>query len=149
MCSKALALIRITVVDARRTKMSSKVLAELDASVLMLILNTENDEIQGKCELTLETETKLAELMQLFQEMVKTSTLRTKVMQSFSEQIIRKLLNPMLDSETCAGDNWPGNFIQVLYFYFLKHDYHFLINIFDNITFYYFRILLQICVFMH
>lgn len=120
MCSKALALIRVTVVDARRTKISSEVLAELDASVLMLILNTENDEIQGKYELTLETETKLAELMQLFQEMVKTSTLRTKVMQSFSEQIIRKLLKPMLDSETCAADNWPGNFIQVLYFCFLK-----------------------------
>ncbi|XP_043518292.1 uncharacterized protein LOC122533033 [Frieseomelitta varia] len=111
-CSKALALIRVTVVDARRTKLFPEVLAELDASVLMLILNTENDEIQGKYELTLETETKLAELMQLFQEMVKTSTLRTKVMQSFSEQIIRKLLNPMLDSETCAADNWPGNFIQ-------------------------------------
>lgn len=111
-CSRALTLIRVTVIDARRTKSSSEVLAELDASVLMLIINSENDEIQGKCELTLETETKLAELMQLFQEMVKTSTLRTKVMQSLNEQMIRKLLSPMLDSETCAADNWPGNFIQ-------------------------------------
>lgn len=121
MCSRALTLIRVTVIDARRTKSSSEVLAELDASVLMLIINSENDEIQGKCELTLETETKLAELMQLFQEMVKTSTLRTKVMQSLNEQMIRKLLSPMLDSETCATDNWPGNFIQVLYSCSLKN----------------------------
>ncbi|KOC58895.1 Protein CIP2A [Habropoda laboriosa] len=111
-CSKALALIRVTVIDARRTKISSEVLAELDASVLMLIINSENDEVQEKCELTLETETKLAELMQLFQEMVKTSTLRTKIMQSLNEQTICKLLSPMLDSETCASSDWPGNFIQ-------------------------------------
>lgn len=121
MCSRALTLIRVTVIDARRTKSSSEVLAELDASVLMLIINSENDEIQGKCELTLETETKLAELMQLFQEMVKTSILRAKVMQSLNEQMIRKLLSPMLDSETCAADNWPGNFIQVLYSCSLKN----------------------------
>ncbi|XP_003693856.1 uncharacterized protein LOC100869785 isoform X1 [Apis florea] len=111
-CSKALALIRVTVIDARRTKSSSEVLAELDASVLMLIINSENDEVQEKCELTLEREIKLAELMQLFQEMVKTSTLRTKVMQSLNEQMIRKLLSAMLDSETYATNDWPGNFIQ-------------------------------------
>ncbi|XP_017760473.1 PREDICTED: uncharacterized protein LOC108550996 [Eufriesea mexicana] len=111
-CSKALALIRVTVIDARHTKSSSEVLAELDASVLMLIINSENDELQGKHELTLEMETKLAELMQLFQEMVKTSTLRTKVMQSLNEQMIRKLLSPMLDSEICAAGNWSGNFNQ-------------------------------------
>ncbi|CAK9795871.1 Protein CIP2A [Anthophora quadrimaculata] len=111
-CSKALALIRVAVIDARRTKTSSEVLAELDASVLMLIINSENDEVQEKHELTLDTERKLAELMQLFQEMVKTSTLRTKIMQSLNEQTIYKLLSPMLDSETCASGDWPGNFIQ-------------------------------------
>lgn len=109
-------MIRVTVIDARRTKSSSEVLAELDASVLMLIINSENDEVQEKCELTLEREIKLAELMQLFQEMVKTSTLRTKVMQSLNEQMIRKLLSAMLDSETYATNDWPGNFIQVLNF---------------------------------
>lgn len=116
MCSKALALIRVTVIDARRTKTSSEVLAELDASVLMLIINLDNDDVQGKFELTLETETTLAELMQLFQEMVKTSTLKTKVMHYLDEQMVRKLLSPMLDSDTCATGDWAGNFIQVQYF---------------------------------
>ncbi|XP_034189018.1 uncharacterized protein LOC117608268 [Osmia lignaria lignaria] len=111
-CSKALALIRVTVIDARRTKTSAEVLAELDASVLMLIINSENAEIQEKHELSLETESRLAELMQLFQEMVKIPMLRTKVMQLLNEQMIRKLLSPMLDSETCAAGDWPGNFIQ-------------------------------------
>nr|XP_012138993.1 PREDICTED: uncharacterized protein LOC100879112 isoform X2 [Megachile rotundata] len=77
-CSKALSLIRVTVIDARRTKTFSEVLAELDASVLMLIINSVNEEIQEKHELSSETEMRLAELMQLFQEMVKISTLRTK-----------------------------------------------------------------------
>ena len=111
-CSKALALIRVTVIDARRTKTSSEVLAELDASVLMLIINSEHNEIQGKQDLSSETEMRLAELMQLFQEMVKTPALRAKVMQSLNEQTIRVLLNPMLDSEACRADDWPGNFIQ-------------------------------------
>ncbi|XP_054004140.1 uncharacterized protein LOC128890021 [Hylaeus anthracinus] len=111
-CSKALSLIRVTVIDARRTKTSTEVLAELDASVLMLIINSENDEIQEIQELSLETETRLAELMQLFQEMVKTTTLRAKVMQSLNENTIRKLLSPMLNSETCSTNDFPGNFIQ-------------------------------------
>ncbi|XP_076246086.1 uncharacterized protein LOC143186346 [Calliopsis andreniformis] len=111
-CSKALALIRVTVIDARRTKTSSEVLAELDASVLMLIINSENNEIQGKQELDTETEMRLAELMQLFQEMVKIPTLRAKVMQSLNEQTIRTLLSPMFHSETRTVEDWPGNFIQ-------------------------------------
>ncbi|XP_078043958.1 uncharacterized protein LOC144473709 [Augochlora pura] len=111
-CSKALTLIRVTVIDARRAKTSSEVLAELDASVLMLIINSEKNGIQGMQELSLETETRLAELMQLFQEMVKTPTLRTKVMQSLSEQTIYKLLSPLLDSETCTADDFPGKYIK-------------------------------------
>ncbi|XP_076281173.1 uncharacterized protein LOC143209438 [Lasioglossum baleicum] len=113
-CSKALTLIRVTVIDARRTKTSSEVLAELDASVLMLIINSEKSGIQNTQELSLETETRLAELMQLFQEMVKTPALRTKVMQSLSEQTVYKLLSPLLDSETCTTDDFPGNYIQNL-----------------------------------
>lgn len=107
-------MIRVTVIDARRTKTSGEVLAELDASVLMLIINSENADIQEKHELSLETETRLAELMQLFQEMVKIPMLRAKVMQLLNEQMIRKLLSPMLDNETCATGDWAGNFIQVL-----------------------------------
>ncbi|XP_003702606.2 protein CIP2A [Megachile rotundata] len=111
-CSKALSLIRVTVIDARRTKTFSEVLAELDASVLMLIINSVNEEIQEKHELSSETEMRLAELMQLFQEMVKISTLRTKVMQFLNEQMIYKLLSPVMDTEVCVTGDWPGNFIQ-------------------------------------
>lgn len=116
MCSKALTLVRVAVIDARRTKTSAQVLTELDASVLMLIINSENNEIQGIQELSLETEMRLAELMQLFQEMVKIPTLRANVMQSLNEHTIHKLLSPMLDSETCTAGDFPGNFIQVFLF---------------------------------
>ncbi|XP_031829218.1 uncharacterized protein LOC116425514 isoform X2 [Nomia melanderi] len=111
-CSKALTLIRVTVIDSRRIKTSAEVLAELDASVLMLIINSENNRHQSVQELSLETETRLAELMQLFQEMVKIPSLRPKVMQSLSEQTLYKLLSPMLDSETCTADDFPGKYIQ-------------------------------------
>lgn len=107
-------MIRVTVIDARRTKTSTEVLAELDASVLMLIINSENNEINGKQEVNSETATRLTELMQLFQEMVKIPLLRAKVMQSLNEQTIRTLLNSMLQSEARPVDDWPGNFIQVL-----------------------------------
>ncbi|XP_015172465.1 PREDICTED: uncharacterized protein LOC107064351 [Polistes dominula] len=112
-CSKALALIRIIVIESRRTKNCTEVLTELDPSVLMLITSTENDEMQEKNELqNTDTQGRLAELMQLFQEMVKISGLRSKVLKTFSEQAMRKLLKPILEYEETTNRDWPGNLIQ-------------------------------------
>ncbi|KAF7411843.1 hypothetical protein HZH66_000739 [Vespula vulgaris] len=112
-CSKALALIRIIVIESRRTRVSTEVLTELDPSVLMLITSTEDDETQEKNELhNIEAQGRLAELMQLFQEMVKISGLRSKVLKTFSEQAMRKLLKPILEYEETTNRDWPGNLIQ-------------------------------------
>lgn len=113
MCSKALALIRCVIIDSRRTKTSAEVLTELDPSVLMLITNPE-DEVNGESEgQNAETEMKQAELMQLFQEMIKIPALKKKIMQSFSEHTIRRLFSHVLNNEFSAAGDWTGNFIQV------------------------------------
>jgi len=112
-CSKALALIRSVIIDSRRTKTSAEVLTELDPSVLMLITNPE-DEVNGRSGgQNAETEMKQAELMQLFQEMIKTPALKKKIMQSFSEHAMRRLFSHVLDNEFSAAGDWTGNFVQV------------------------------------
>lgn len=110
MCSKALALIRSVIIDSRRTKTAVEVLTELDPSVLMLITNPENEINSGQ---NAEMEIKQAELMQLFQEMIKIPALKKKIMQSFSEHAMRKLFSHVLDNEFSAAGDWTGNFIQV------------------------------------
>lgn len=101
------------IIDSRRTKTSAEVLTELDPSVLMLITNPE-DEIDGQNGgQNTETEMKQAELMQLFQEMIKIPVLKKKIMQSFSEHAMRKLFSHVLNNEFCAAGDWTGNFIQV------------------------------------
>lgn len=113
MCSKALALIRSVIIDSRRTKTSTEVLTELDPSVLMLITNPEDEGNGQNGGQNVETEMKQAELMQLFQEMIKTPALKKKIMQSFSEHAMRRLFNHVLDNEFSAAGDWTGNFIQV------------------------------------
>ncbi|GAB1866513.1 Protein KIAA1524-like protein [Camponotus japonicus] len=111
-CSKALALIRNIIIDSRRTKTCAEVLTEVDPSVLMLITNPE-DEINGQNgSQNAETETKQAELMQLFQEMIKTPALKKKIMQSFSEHVMRRIFIRILDNEFSAAGDWTGNFVQ-------------------------------------
>lgn len=113
MCSKALALIRSIIIDSRRTKTSAEVLTEVDPSVLMLITNAEDEPDGQNGSQNVEMETKQAELMQLFQEMVKTPALKKKIMQSFNEHAMRKLFNRILDNDFSAAGDWTGNFIQV------------------------------------
>lgn len=112
-CSKALALIRTVVIDSRRTKTSAEVLTELDPSVLMLVTNS-NDGINGlDGDRNTEVEIRHAELMQLFQEMIKIPTLKQKILQSFSEHTMRKLFSHVIDNEISATGDWTGNVIQV------------------------------------
>ncbi|EFN82611.1 uncharacterized protein LOC105185017 [Harpegnathos saltator] len=111
-CSKALALIRTVIIDSRRTKTSTDVLTELDPSVLMLITNSGDEINDQNRSRNAETETRQAELMQLFQEMIKSIPLRKKIMQSFSEHEMRILFSHMLDNEFSAAGDWTGNFIQ-------------------------------------
>ncbi|XP_011872879.1 PREDICTED: uncharacterized protein LOC105564808 [Vollenhovia emeryi] len=111
-CSKALALIRGVIVDSRRTRTFAthqEVLSELDPSVLMLIMNTEDESNRDQ---NAEAEMKQAELMQLFHEMVKTPELKKKIMQSFNEHLMHKLFSHVLDNDVSAAGDWTGNFIQ-------------------------------------
>ncbi|KAL6260355.1 hypothetical protein P5V15_007885 [Pogonomyrmex californicus] len=111
-CSKALALIRTVIIDSRRTKTSIEVLTEVDPSVLMLITNPENEVNEQNRNQNVEAETKQAELMQLFQEMIKTPSLKKKIMQSFNEHAMRRLFSHLLNNEFSAAGDWTGNFIQ-------------------------------------
>ncbi|XP_051165330.1 protein CIP2A [Leptopilina boulardi] len=95
-CSKALALIRTIVIDSRRTKTIADVLSELDLSILMLIVNSYEEQ---SLEFSSETISRLNELMQLLQEIVKIDNLRSKVFQAFTDQTMRKLLKAILDDE--------------------------------------------------
>jgi len=113
-CSKALALIRAVIIDSRRTKISTEVLTELDLSVLMLVMNPKNEQNGNQIA---EVEAKQAELMQLFQEMIKTPALKKKIMQSFSEHIMRRLFSNILHNEFTAAGDWTRNIIQVLFKY--------------------------------
>lgn len=147
MCSKALALIRNIIIDSRRTKTSAEVLTEVDPSVLMLITNPE-DETNGQSasDENAETETKQAELMQLFQEMIKIPALKKKIMQSFNEHVMRRLFSRILDNEFSAAGDWTGNFVQVCYL--IQNVY----TILNNCIKYYFqfcRMLPSIFTFMH
>lgn len=89
-------------------------MAKLDSSVLMLVLNLEDEEMNKIEQRNSETEARLAELMQLFQEVAKCPSLRTKLIHSFKEHTMRKLLGPILDTEGSANREWPGNIIQVI-----------------------------------
>ena len=77
----------------------------------MLITNQEdevNDQNEGQ-----NTEMKQAELMQLFQEMIKTPALKKKIMSSFNEHAMRKQFNHVLNNEFSACGDWTRNFMQV------------------------------------
>lgn len=113
MCSKALALIRTVIIDSRRTRTSAEVLRELDPSVLMLITDSEEESREQGAGRNAEVEMRQAELMQLFQEMIRTTEFRKKIMQSFNEHQMRRLFRHMLDTEFTATGDWTGNFIQV------------------------------------
>ncbi|EFN73679.1 Protein KIAA1524-like protein [Camponotus floridanus] len=111
-CSKALALIRNIIIDSRRTKTCAEVLTEVDPSVLMLITNPEDEINEQNGSQNAEMETKQAELMQLFQEMIKTPAFKKKIMQSFSEHVMRRIFIRVLDNEFSAAGDWTGNFVQ-------------------------------------
>ncbi|XP_058800070.1 protein CIP2A homolog [Phymastichus coffea] len=97
-CTNALALIRNIVVDSRRTKNNLEVLEELDLSVLTLLIK-EDDDMDGNHETnTIENEKNLTELMQLFQELVKTPAIRTKVLEVLTVPKMQGLLRTILDS---------------------------------------------------
>ena len=86
---------------------SADVLEKLDLSILMLV--TDCDEEKEKR--SAETESRLTELMQLLQEMTRIPALKVKVIQTFGENAMRKLLKPMLEQSdtTEAFGDWATN----------------------------------------
>lgn len=111
---KALALVRTIVIDSRRTKNSTEVLAELDLSVLTLVFGNNDDTDGNQEKLSTEMQDNFAELMQLLQEMAKTPATRTKVLQVLTDQRMRSLLRPMLECDNnSAGRDWQKSLFQV------------------------------------
>ena len=82
----------------------------------MLLINSEDDQNSGKCEeRSAETISRLNELMQLLQEIVKIDNLRQKVFYVFTDQAMRKLLKPILEDEDREkSTNCPDNLFPVI-----------------------------------
>ncbi|XP_012256642.1 uncharacterized protein LOC105686413 [Athalia rosae] len=112
-CSKALSLIRMVVMDARRLKGSLDILNELDLSVLMLVLDTGCGAEESNAAWSVESQARLTEFLQLLLEMVRIATLRPKVMQIFTDQMMRQLISPMLEqNDASMNEAGPGNLFQ-------------------------------------
>lgn len=88
------------------------VLSELDISILMLIVHSYEDE--ESLQPSSERISRLNELMQLLQEIVKIDNLRAKVFQSFTDQTMRKLLKDILNDEGLdVSTDYPDNISSV------------------------------------
>lgn len=116
--SKALALLKTILIDSRRSKIFDNLIGALDLSVLMLVMinddeNYAADGINGNGKRDIKINSKIAELMQLLQEMSKVSELQAQITEVFSEYKMRILLNPILEQDDIITENnWPENFFQ-------------------------------------
>ena len=81
---------------------------------MTLIIKKEDDDMDGDYEKkTFEVEKNLTELMQLFQELVKTPSIRTKVFEVFSVQNMRTLLKTILGCNNSELLQKPKNLFHV------------------------------------
>lgn len=101
--SKALSLIRTIVVDSRQNKnLESQVLEELDMSMLTLFLAKEDDDMDGSFGKNTEKDSILIELMQLFQELIKTPAIKTRVLEVLTVPRMNILMKKILE---CNNDS--------------------------------------------
>ncbi|KAF7989199.1 hypothetical protein HCN44_007729 [Aphidius gifuensis] len=111
--NKALSLIKHILVDSRRTKHLPDLLSEIDLSIIMLALGSEDDVMEETREKrSLEKNLKISELLQLLQELIKIQNFRAQVVQIFTEQSMKKLLKPILENDINSELEWPGNLFQ-------------------------------------
>ncbi|XP_011499542.1 PREDICTED: protein CIP2A [Ceratosolen solmsi marchali] len=90
--SKALSLIKYIVIDSRRIRNNTKVIEKLDLSVLTHLIKDDDESCEKS---TIVIKNNLSELMQLFQELIKTPA-RTKVLEIFSVLKMRFLMRSIL-----------------------------------------------------
>lgn len=111
--NKALALIKHILVENRRSKNLPDLLSEIDLSIIMLALRSEDNEMKETHKKnSIEKNSKLSELLQLLQELIKVPNFRAQVVQIFTEQSMKKLLKPVLENEITSQSEWPGNLFQ-------------------------------------
>ena len=79
-----------------------QVLEELDLSVLTLLVNEDDDADSSREKSNIDHEKNLTELMQLFQELVKTPAIRTKLLEVFTVTKMRILMKNILE---CTNDS--------------------------------------------
>ncbi|XP_066586572.1 protein CIP2A homolog L [Prorops nasuta] len=108
-CSKALALIRTIIIDSTQPEISSEILADLDPSVFMPIIIKDMKDVEKRSKPNVDPE-KFSELMQLLQEMVKSNSIRIKIIEIFSEHLMKEIFRPLLSFET-SKECWPSNLI--------------------------------------
>ncbi|XP_001606107.2 uncharacterized protein LOC100122500 [Nasonia vitripennis] len=101
--SKALSLIRTIVIDSRQNKnLESEVLEELDMSMLTLFLVKEDDDMDGSFGKNMDKDSILIELMQLFQELIKTPAIKTRVLEVLTVPKMQILMKKILE---CNNDS--------------------------------------------
>ncbi|XP_034949167.1 uncharacterized protein [Chelonus insularis] len=106
---KALALIKTIVVESRRSKGFGDLISDLNLKALMVVVENENDTNELSDEGSIETNSKLTELIQLLSEMSKVPNLRAQVTEAFNEQTMRRLLRPLCEQKDLTpANNWPG-----------------------------------------
>nr|CAD7430871.1 unnamed protein product [Timema monikensis] len=119
-CTKSLQLICTIAMETRKQACGSqealwlRVLEQLDhgLSRLLLILDTGGDE---NFPVDADTRTRLTSLIQLLQEMSKTSSLKQKILDAVSTQVIQKVFQPLLCTEVKSGDNFFQSEVTALY----------------------------------
>nr|CAD7589645.1 unnamed protein product [Timema genevievae] len=119
-CTKSLQLICTVAMETRKQACGSqealwlRVLEQLDhgLSRLLLILDTGGDE---NFPVDADTRTRLTSLIQLLQEMSKTSSLKQKILDTVSCQVIQKVFQPLLCTEVKSGDNFFQSEVTALY----------------------------------
>jgi hypothetical protein len=120
--AKALSLIRNIVVDSRRTKNNTAVLEKLDLSALTLLIKDDDNENYDIS--TIDVKNNLSELLQLFQELIKTPAIRTNVLDVFSISKMRILMRTILEHNNESGlQDKPQNLFNVRPKYMLLLNY--------------------------
>nr|CAD7572231.1 unnamed protein product [Timema californicum] len=119
-CTKSLQLICTIAMETRKEACGSqealwlRVLEQLDhgLSRLLLILDTGGDE---NFPVDADTRTRLTSLIQLLQEMSKTSSLKQKILDAVNSQVLQKVFQPLLCTEVKSGDNFFQSEVTALY----------------------------------
>lgn len=144
MTSKALALIRLVVVESQKSKNSEEVLEKLDLTILISLIKEDDDVAADDASVntTNEVEKNLTELMRVLHELVKTPFVRVKVLEIFSVEKMQVLMKTILESNNDSiVVETPRNLFQVLIYLHENFNFSFVKKKSYTLKFYCYRIL--------